>query len=727
MRREGNSAAPPAGKRAVGYPGGAFVLIIIFIACFGVLATVGGLWFEASNFRIISNAAGQESVWRSIEDAVLFDSETVSSTRMDERTAERIQAQVRDLLAELAIFEAEMEAELARRERFPGTLFSLWVGDLAKDFTGVEPRIREAVERYANAPAALSRLGVIAWDTDIQFMFRSGSYRETFVMLIDDLRATARHGVFSTSMVIIIVLCALIIGAYAVWMRYARRAYHELQGQQQSLRKAYQRIRQSNDQLSTAFNALSEPACLTDEKGRILASNGLFRSFFQDEGEAKPECFADIAEGKTGLQRPAYETAEMRMSALVAGMRRESEFRYRERELKWRVEDLVTGGFLIIAFDQTQFLAQKEEQLHSQRLEVMGLLSSKVAHDFNNILAALMAKSELLIFLTPDDANVKKELQSLVDICERGRSLTSQLLSYSRRQKLELNIVDAVKVADRLREQLSTPEHIRLEVEPPPPGLTFRVDANHLVTATENLVRNAVEAIGGDDGEIRLSFQCVSGAGGKPVVRVEVADTGGGLSQEAAERATEPFFSTKYEQNGTGLGLAMVAGFVQQCKGRFEICNGDRGAICRMDFPAVDECVDPGAESLREDIATFTLTRDDSRVCLLLEDDEELREFFTTFLKRSFGEVKVAADCATAIKHIETAERIDAALCDWNLPDGNCEPVLHKLRSRYPGSRIVVMTGYLEDYIRREAGRLRVKLFTKPAPLAEVIRAFRDG
>lgn len=139
-----------------------------------------------------------------------------------------------------------------------------------------------------------------------------------------------------------------------------------------------------------------------------------------------------------------------------------------------------------------------------------------------------------------------------------------------------------------------------------------------------------------------------------------------------------------------------------------------------MNFPAAEitkerETTPAKAPPLKEKTGP-----DGETVCLLVEDDIRLREFFSTYLRHHFSLIEIAPDLATAQKIIDERDHLDAALCDWNLPDGTCENVVLKLRAKYPEARVSVMTGYPPEKMREQSQDLGFSLLLKPASLSAI-------
>ena len=248
---------------------------------------------------------------------------------------------------------------------------------------------------------------------------------------------------------------------------------------------------------------------------------------------------------------------------------------------------------LLIVADQPQILMsctditdarQIEEELrHSQKMEAIGQLTGGVAHDFNNLIGVTMGSAELLLDLLANQPDALKHAQQIFTAAERGARLTQQLLAFSRRQVLAPEAVDLVEHLANMESILETSvgEHTVIDVTCPPSLWRCQVDPDQLHNALLNLTLNARDAM--PDGG-RLHFQLsnytatdgtrtvyghrvVGELGAGDYVALVVSDSGFGMDEPTLSRAFEPFFSTKEPGRGTGLGLSMVFGFVEQSGG----------------------------------------------------------------------------------------------------------------------------------------------------------------
>ena len=357
--------------------------------------------------------------------------------------------------------------------------------------------------------------------------------------------------------------------------------------------------------------------------------------------------------------------------------------------------------------------ARLGEQLRqAQKLEAVGQLAGGIAHDYNNLLTVQMGHLSML----RDDASLSPELRApLVEVeksAVMAAQLTRQLLAFGRRQVLQvvrLDLNESVRsVTELLRRVL--PESITLDVRPAPQPMWVDADAGSLEQVLMNLVVNARDAMpsGGrltvSTGRVTRDAGVLSGnpdARPGTFVRLEVADTGRGMSAGVRERIFEPFFTTKEPGQGTGLGLATVHGIVQQHRGWIDVETAEGlGAMFQIHLDAAQP---PDVADSRP-----TAVRPDGRrECVLVaEDNEAVRAMLAKMLERLNYRVLVAAsaDEAKRLWHVHGQE-VSLLLSDMVMVDGESGlDLAHALRRERPDLRVVIMSGYSQELVGASMG-----------------------
>ncbi|APX89934.1 hybrid sensor histidine kinase/response regulator [Brevirhabdus pacifica] len=375
----------------------------------------------------------------------------------------------------------------------------------------------------------------------------------------------------------------------------------------------------------------------------------------------------------------------------------------------------------------------------SQKMEAIGTLAGGVAHDFNNLLQAITGSLELASKDMAEGSAEHRRIEQAMTAVGRGARLASQLLSFSRRQPLSPRPVDLGALIEEsqpiLRSALGA--GIELRLESAPDLWNTLVDPASMENALLNLAVNARDAMEGmgrltiEASNVRLDEEYArthtDAAAGEHVM-LTVSDTGPGMSADVIERAIEPFFSTKSDGRGTGLGLPMVYGFTTQSGGhmRLESPPGS-GAVVRIYLPRT---VRPALESAPAVIRTGA--RGGHETILLVEDDEIVRATVLSQLHDLGYRVLEAQDADEGLVIVDSDAHIDLILTDVVMPGRltSRELAAHALKVR-PGLPVLFSSGYTRDAMLHD-GRLEegVQLLSKPysrETLAAKLREMLDG
>lgn len=356
--------------------------------------------------------------------------------------------------------------------------------------------------------------------------------------------------------------------------------------------------------------------------------------------------------------------------------------------------------------DQISQRERVEAALHQmQRLEAVGQLTAGVAHDFNNLLTVILASSS---FLSRDLEKgqfdkFRSRLQSIQEAGERGAKLTGQLLSFSRRQRLEplpVNLNDTLLGMFELL-QRSLGGSIWVETDTAPDLWNAMVDPTQTEMIILNLAINARDAMpSGGVLKLQTRNETVSVAPQRPeepepgrYVMLSIGDSGSGMSAAVVAKAFEPFFTTKEVGKGSGLGLAQVFGFAKQSGGGVSIDTElGRGTTVRVYLPAIRETAPQHAAPEPE---SFIATSEQpQRTILLVDDDDTVRNVTCTIIEGLGYRVVEANSGAAAIGLLE--EGIDLVLTDYAMPGMTGAELALQVHSRLPDMPIVFITGFAE-------------------------------
>ncbi len=348
------------------------------------------------------------------------------------------------------------------------------------------------------------------------------------------------------------------------------------------------------------------------------------------------------------------------------------------------------------------------ELAHLEKLDALGRLTGSVAHDFNNLLTVIQGQLEMLNMEIEDPRQVER-LEIATTAADRGARLTSQLLAFGRRATLQPETVNINSVIDDMLPLFSSTfdNLIVVRTNLDADLANTLVDRSQLETALLNLAINAKDAMA-DGGTITLTTSNVTfdeetaaQAGdiepGRYAV-VEVRDTGEGIAPNTLEHVFEPFFSTKSPGMGTGLGLSMVWGFLQQSGGCAKIHSQlNEGTTVQLYFPAVEavQVATNSAQAAPEDRPSQA--KPGSHI-LLVEDEEAVREVVKDMLRQLGYAVTAVGDAESAVASLRADSSFALLLTDVVLPAGRYGPeVASAARDLAPGLPVVYMSGYPEQ------------------------------
>ena len=393
--------------------------------------------------------------------------------------------------------------------------------------------------------------------------------------------------------------------------------------------------------------------------------------------------------------------------------------------------------FISVIADITDRKTLEEQLRQSQKLEAIGQLAGGIAHDFNNLLTIVSGYSDLILSLPEVVGPVREYTEAILQAGERATALTRQLLGFSRQAILQPRVLDlnqSVTDAGKLLRRLIG-EHIVLTTVLAPDLDRVKVDPGHLDQVLMNLAVNARDAMSAG-GNLTIETANVTlgekqsaappGCRAGPHVMLAITDTGCGMTREVMARIFEPFYTTKDIGKGTGLGLAMVLGIVEQSEGCIHVYSEPgHGTTFKIYLPVVHSHL-PATADPRSGAGV-----EGTETILLVEDEEGVRHLAAMSLRKHGYRVLEAVDGEEALNLALTqAETIDLLLTDVVMPNLGGPGLAQQVRTRFPRVRVLFMSGYTDDAVVRhgllEASMSFIQKPYTPLALAQKVRHVLD-
>ncbi|HLO66408.1 MAG TPA: ATP-binding protein, partial [Holophaga sp.] len=494
-------------------------------------------------------------------------------------------------------------------------------------------------------------------------------------------------------------------------------------------RRAEEELARSERRFAAAFHASPDAIAVTHAGTGVyqLVNEGFTRVLGYTLGQVV---------GRSSHELDVWENPEERGRWLERlrsqGQVRDLEARFRKADgqimdgsISSRLMHMEEGDMVLtIIRDLTQLRADQEarrlleaEVTQNQKMESLGRLAGGVAHDMNNVLGAIFAVSQTLRARHEGDEGLRAPLETLERAAARGRDLVKGLVGFSRKDSGAFAAIDlndmAAKERDILDRTLLKKYRVETDLQE---GLPLVMgEAGALGSALMNLCVNAVDAMPAG-GDLRIRTRILPGG----FVMLEVEDTGEGMPPDVVQRAMEPFFTTKPQGKGTGLGLAQVFNTARAHGGQVSIHSEvGQGTCVRLVLPSTTSGALPAEEG------TEALPAAGRRI-LLVDDDELLRATVPAMLELMGHEVRIAEGGPEALAQLEGDWRPDLVMLDMNMPGMGGLEVLKAIRAAWPDLPVIIATGYTDEDLgaaMREDPRLL--LSPKPFTMAEFQRQLR--
>jgi two-component system, cell cycle sensor histidine kinase and response regulator CckA len=403
---------------------------------------------------------------------------------------------------------------------------------------------------------------------------------------------------------------------------------------------------------------------------------------------------------------------------------------------------------IIYVLDMSEQRALQEQFAQGQKMQAVGQLAGGVAHDFNNVLTAIIGFSDLLLANHRPSDRSFQDIMNIKQNANRAASLVRQLLAFSRRQTLRPQVIQLGDALSDLRMLLSRllGEKVDLQVVHGREVWPVKVDLPQFEQVVVNLVVNARDAMP-EGGKLTIRTSNITAAEvarlynykempAADYVLLEVEDEGTGMSPEVMEKIFEPFFSTKEVGKGTGLGLSTVYGIVKQTGGFiYPASELGKGTVFRVFLPRhvssaaeVEEAATAAAEETRKE-RPRDLTG--SATILLVEDEDAVRAFASRALTSRGYEVHEASSGAEALEiYGERGSGFDLVISDVVMPEMDGPTLFRELRKSEPNQKFIFMSGYAEEAFAKnlpDTDRDAFGFLPKPFSLKQLATAVKDA
>ncbi|WP_298604100.1 response regulator [uncultured Sphingorhabdus sp.] len=389
--------------------------------------------------------------------------------------------------------------------------------------------------------------------------------------------------------------------------------------------------------------------------------------------------------------------------------------------------------------DNSEETKLKRQVAQATKMQAVGQLAGGVAHDFNNILTAIIGYCDLMLLRHPPGDSDYDDIQQIKNNSNRAASLTRQLLAFSRQQTLRpqiLQLPDVVAEVSHLLKRLLG-ESVQLEVNHMRGIGAVRADPGQLEQVIINLGVNARDAMP-KGGTLRIETKPVSPSDVRAMrseilpigeyALLSVSDSGTGIAKENLGKIFEPFFTTKEVGKGTGLGLSTVYGIVKQ-SGGFIFADSEIGKGTRFDIylPTYSGSVSVLPSVKEEAVAPEPEEMWGNATILLVEDEDMVRAVAERALTRQGYVVETARDGEEGLQHFADGKRYDLIVSDVVMPNMDGPAMARKLRADYGDVRILFMSGYAEEQLRQSINLDNVHFLPKPFSVQQIAEAVKNA
>ena len=529
-------------------------------------------------------------------------------------------------------------------------------------------------------------------------------------------------------------------------VRKLEKKIAELEEQYEISKQSQQMLRQSESRVRSLLNSTAEAIYGLDLKGNCTFCNPACIEMLGYEQE--DDLIGQRMHDKIHHTRPDGEPYPAKECMIYKAFQ-EGERAHVDDELLWRkdgtsfpaeywshpvYQDGKITGSVVTFLNITDRKTIEEQLRQSQKMEAIGKLTGGIAHDFNNLLTIARGNTTLLKDSVDENEEAREFIEEIEGAIDRGALLTDRLLAFSRQQALlpcptEINglILDLKSMLQRaLGEAVEL--HICLRSE----TCKALIDPHQLENALINLAINARDAMpkgGGltietdnvvlNEDYIKQYEDLTPG----DYIMIAVSDVGVGMTPEVQGKAFEPFFTTKGANEGSGLGLSMVYGFVKQSRGHIAIYSEEgHGTTVKLYIPQFQEAM--AQKDTKNKTHEFALG---SKCILVIEDDARVRKVLVRILHNQGYEITEATDGKGALEHLQSGQIFDLLLTDVMLPGGiNGVGIAKKAKLIQPNIKVLYASGYAKNFLyRNEKLDPNATMISKPYNQEELLKKVR--